>query len=132
MVAVECRSQLLHAGTDRPLRLELGQGAGELAAVHPIAARIRATALGVADVAAGHDVLHHLGEIADAVVLFGAADVERLVVHHCARRVQHGEKGAGDILDVHQRSPGCAVAQDQHVPGRVGNADEVVDDDVRA
>ena len=74
-------SQLDGAGLRRPIELELGQRARDLAEVDAVAARVRVAAPGVLDLAAGDRSADDLGELRDLVVLAVGADVERLVVH---------------------------------------------------
>ena len=57
-------------------------------------------------------VTDDVGYGADQVVLRGLTDVEGLVVDQGAGGFQHGLEGARDVLDVHQRAPGLAVALD--------------------
>ena len=47
-----------------------------------------------------------------------------------AQGSQRGSVGVDDVADVNQRSPRRAVALQQHLAGRDGMANEVVDDDV--
>ncbi len=46
-----------------------------------------------------------LGNVADAVVLLGVADVERLVVHGVTVGFHQHTERPRDVLDVHQRAP---------------------------
>ena len=61
----------------------------DLAEVDAVAARVGVAAPGVLDHAAGDRFAHDLGELGDLVVLGVGADVERLVVHELARRLEH-------------------------------------------
>jgi hypothetical protein len=56
-----------------------------------------------------------LGDVPDLHVVLGPADVERLVVDQLARCLEHGEERPADVLDVHQRPPGSAVALQAHL-----------------
>src|SRR3954469_14059279 len=123
--------QLLDPTPRGPLRPER-QGLGDLRAVHAVAARVRAAALGVLDAAVRHDLLDEGGQLVHLEVLLGAPDVERLVVDELERRLERGQKGACDVLDVHDRPPGSAVAHDQHAARRERVTGEVVDDQVAA
>src|ERR671925_2438187 len=78
--------QLFGALSRRPLRLELGQEPLDLAEIHPIAARVRTAVRGVLDTRARNDVMHDVGELANAIVFGGLAHVERLVVDRLTRR----------------------------------------------
>ena len=78
------------------------------------------------------DLGDDLGDLADRVVLVGRADVEGLVVDQLARRFEHRQRRARDVLDVHERAPRRAVALEHDLAGRVRPADEVVDHDVEA
>ena len=86
--------ELFHAPPAVPLRLELGQEALDLAEVHPIRPRVRATVLGILDARSGDDLLDDLGQLTNAVVLPVMAYVERLVVDYLAGRGQSGQERA--------------------------------------
>src|SRR6185295_10798779 len=88
------RVELLDAPAHGPSGPEARDVPRQLVAVDAIAARIRSAPLEVRDRAAGHDLLHHLRDLADLVVLAAAADVEGLVVNRLTRRLEHGEEGA--------------------------------------
>src|SRR3546814_12916868 len=77
-----------------------------------------------------HRVPHDLGDIADAIVLGGGADVEDLAVHGLARRLERGEEGAADVGDMNERTPGRPVALEEHAPGREGVRRQVVQHEV--
>src|SRR5262249_60548468 len=124
--------QLAYAVADRPPRTERRHGARQLVAVHAVAARIGAAARRVGDPAARNDLLHHVGDLADLVVLAALADVEGAVVDRVARRLEDGEKRARDVLDVDERPPWRAVALHQDLAGRESVPDEAVDHDVGA
>ena len=51
-------------------------------------------------------------------------------MNQLARRFQHREERARNVLDVHERPPRRPVALDEHFAGRDGVADEAVHDDV--
>ena len=65
--------------------------ARELVAVHAIAPRIRAGAGGVFDFAVGDDLRHDLGDLTNAIVFLGLANVERVVVNDLT--LGYGERG---------------------------------------
>ena len=104
----------------------------DLRAIDPVGALIRATALCEGGTGAGHDLLDHLGKLADPVVLAVGADVEGLVVHQLARGAEHGEESGGDVLHVHERAPRRPVALDEDLAGGVGVSHKVVHDHVGA
>ena len=85
--------ELLGAPASRPLGLEVREQALNLSEIRPVAPRIGAAVGGVLDARAGDDVLDNFRQIADAVVLLSAADVERLVVNDLARRRQRRHEG---------------------------------------
>ena len=58
------------------------------------------------------------------------ADVERLPAHRLRRRIQDRKGCTGDVLDVDERPPGRAVAEDSNGARRHRPAHEVVEDDV--
>lgn len=124
--------QLLDAAAHGPLRLEFVDGPRQQVAVDTVAAQVRAGPLGEADLAAGHHAVDDLGHLADAVVLGGGADVEGPAMHERAVGLQQGDVGAGDVLDMHQRPPGRAVALEVHLAGREGPRGQVVDHQVEA
>ena len=102
--------ELSRARADRPLRPERRETAGDLFEADAVGAGVRAGALGELDPAVRHRLAHDLGDLADLEVLVGPSDVEDLAVDGLARRFEHGEEGARDVLDVDERPPGRAVA----------------------
>src|SRR3546814_5946608 len=98
--------QFRDPGGRGPLRLEVGKPGRDLVAVDAIGASVGLRAFGVDDDRVRHRVPHDLGDIADAIVLGGGADVEDLAVHGLARRLERGEEGAADVGDMNPRTPG--------------------------
>src|SRR5512132_3257673 len=86
-VLLKRRIQLFDALAHRPTQLDSWQS-GQLAAVDAVATHVRTGALGEADLAARHYLADQLGDLADAIVVLGAANVEGLVVDKIARRVE--------------------------------------------
>ena len=66
-----------------------------------------------------------LGQLANAVVLLGLTDVERLIVDRFARCFQGSEECARDVFDVNGGRPRRAVALDQDATGGLGPRHEV-------
>ena len=127
----QCRhGRVPHAGFQRPGRSEAGQRRLGLGKADSIIAAVRRCAGGKRDRAIGYDFGDQIGDLANPVVLAGLADVERLIVNGLAQGSQRGSVGVDDVADVNQRSPRRAVALQQHLAGRDGMANEVVDDDV--
>src|SRR5438876_4531964 len=81
LVVAEGVVQLFHAAPHRPFGTEVGEGARQLAAVDAVTARIGPPTVRITHATAGDDFLDQIRESADAIVLFGAPHVERLVVH---------------------------------------------------
>ena len=124
--------ELLDAATHGPLGLGSRQHARDLRAVDLIGTLVGPASLRKRCARPGHDLLHDLGQVPDAVVLAAGADVEGLVVDSSRGASSTARKAAGNVLYVHQRAPGGAVALDQDLTGRVGVSDQVVDYDVDA
>ena len=81
----------------------------DFVAADTVAARIRARIVGIGNYRAGYDLGHNLSQFANAIVLVGAAYVKGFIEYFCQRRVEDGDVGAGDILNVHNGPPWCAV-----------------------
>ena len=110
-----------------------GSWRGDLVERHAVAALVGRGAVGEGHRRSGHHLLHDLGHVADLVVLVVAPDVEGLVVYRLARRLEHGQEGARDVLDVHQRAPrACRRWTSCTSPVMQANADQVVDHQVAA
>src|SRR6266568_6776738 len=75
-----------------PFGSERRQDPRDLAEVRAVIAQIRSRALGEGDLAVGHGLVHDLGDLAYAVVLVVAADVEGLRAHKVFRRRQHRQR----------------------------------------
>ena len=102
----------LRAAPCVPLRLEPGQHAADLVAVHPVGALVGAGILGEADLAVRNRLGDDLGKIADLVIVLRAPDVERLVADRLCRRLHGSKEGPRDVLDMGDRPPGRAVRLD--------------------
>ena len=124
--------KLLGAAASVPLRLKGRQHAGDLGEVDAIGTRVGACVGGKLDPAARHHVGDDLGDVADAIVVLGAADIECLVVDAPHRRLERGDEGARDVLDMDDRSPGRPVGfkVNQACGDRPGH--EVVEHDVES
>ncbi len=72
-----------------------------------------------------------VGQLADAVVFGGLADVKGLVVNRFARRFQHCDHGGNDVADVHDRPPGRAVTLDVHAASGIGRRHQVIQHNVQ-
>ena len=101
--------ELLGATAGVPLRLKGRQHAGDLGEIDAIGALVRTGVGRHLDPAARHHIGDDLGDVADAIIVRGAADIERLVVHALLGRFEGGDEGAGDVLDMHDRTPGRPV-----------------------
>ncbi len=119
--------QLFDAAADIPLRAELRHVLREFVAIDAVAAEVGATAGGVLDDAAGNGLADDFGELADAVVFVGAADIERLVVDGIARCDERNGEGLADIFNMYDGTPGGTVAADFDAAGEEGCGDEIVD-----
>src|SRR6266481_1779750 len=113
-----------------PLRLERRQQAADLGEIGAVVALVGPRTVGEGDLATRHGLLHDLGDLADPVVLIVAPDVERLRMDRLARRGEHRQEGAADVLDVDDGPPGRAVALEKHLARGEGPGDQVVEDDV--
>src|SRR5215475_1481163 len=118
--------EFLSAFAGRPLRLEIRESAANFVAIHAIAALVRPTAGGVLDAAPGYNFRNDLGELADAIVLFRLSNVKRLIVYGVLGRFEHANHGRDDVANVHDGTPGCAVALDVDAAGSHGRGDEIV------
>jgi len=114
--------KLLDTASDGPLRTELRQSASDLVAVDTIAAKIGTATFRVLDATAGHDFFHRRGYVPNLVVLFGATDIEGLVVNQFPRRLKNGEESAADILHMYKWAPGRTVTGNQNLACGVGEA----------
>ena len=112
---------------------KLGEHARDLAEVGAVVPLVRAGAVGEGDLAAGHRLLHDLGDLPDPVVLVVPADVEGLGVHRArAGRVRTARKARlmSSMCTIGRQ--GRAVALEQHLARGEGPGDEVVEHDVEA
>src|SRR3954470_11459515 len=123
--------QFFDSAPDRPLGAE-AQLRGDFVAVHTVAPRVWTTAVGVLHGAAGDYLLDDVGNVTDLVILLRASDIERLVVDQLAFGGEGKQDRARDVFNVHERPPGSAVALNEDLAGGIRDADEVVDDDIRA
>ena len=124
--------ELARAPPRVPLQLETGQGALEPPAVDAIGAQVGARAGGDLDRRARHRLGHDLGQLADAVVLAGAADVPGAVVHDLTRRCERRDEDAADVLDVDDRTPRRAVREQLHLAGGERPGHQVVEHEIEA
>ena len=124
------RIKLLGAPAGVPFRLKGRQHAGDLGEIDTIGARVRAGVGGNLDPAARNHVGDDLGDVADAVVVLGAADIERLIADAPLRRFERGDEGARDVLDMHDRAPGRPVGFEVNQPCGDRPGHEVIEHDV--
>ena len=88
-----------------------GNAGLELREVDAVAARVRRRSLRERHLAVRQTLVDDLGEFADAVVLLGRADVERLARDDARRGASSSASGRrGDVADVDERAPRRAVA----------------------
>src|SRR6185312_1487159 len=109
-------AQLGRAAFGRPLAAEVRQVLAYLGEGDAIAAGV-AAARAEAQGATREFGCHDLGDLADAVVLLVAADVEDLVMHGLARRLEREADRLADVVDMDQRPPRRAVAGHLHFLG---------------
>src|SRR5437588_10558752 len=84
------------------------------------------------DRATGELIRDDLRQFSHAVVLGSLSHIEDLATHRGLRREQTAVDGLADILDVHQRAPGTAVARHDDASARPGQRAQIVEDDVEA
>src|SRR6185312_712154 len=104
--------QLLGTFAGVPSRLEFRKQPVDLAEVDAIAAGVGAAALSVLDQASRDRLSHDLRQVADLIVLLRLSHVEGFAVYDFPRSVQYGDKGAGNVLNMHDRTPRSAIALD--------------------
>ncbi len=78
--------------------------------VYTIIAFVRAGAIGKFEAAAGYGIPYNLSQFSNPIVFLGASHIESCVMNQLTRSMERSNKRSGDILDVHNRSPGRAVA----------------------
>ena len=115
-----------------PFRAESRQRGLNLGETHTIGARIGPGIGREFQPAAGHDIGDDLREIANAVIVIAVPDIERLARHGLGGGLHCGQKGAGNILDMHDRAPGRAVRLQIDQPLRHCPGDKIVQHDVEA
>ena len=92
-----------------PLRFEGRKHARDFLKADAIRPRVRTGVRRKLKTASGNDVGDDLGYLADAIVVRSLAYVERLVEDLVFRRLESGNEGARNILDMNDRTPGRAV-----------------------
>ena len=85
--------KLFGAFASGPCGLVGRKDAAEFVAIDAIAALVWTTVYGVFDVAPGDGFTDDFGKLANAVVLFGDADVEDFVVNEIERCIENGQDG---------------------------------------
>ena len=101
--------ELLGAAPRIPLRLEGGQHARDLVEVDAVGARVGARIRSDLEPAARNHVGDDRGDIADAVIVRGLADIECLIEDQVLRRFERRDEGARDVFDVDDRPPGRSI-----------------------
>src|SRR5262249_368583 len=124
--------QLLGTFARVPLRLEFRQQPVDLAEVHAITAGIRAAILRVLDPASGNRLSHNLRQVPDLVILLRLSHVEGFAVYHFPWSIQHSDKGAGDVLNVHDRTPRSAIALDVNASRSQRPRHQIVEHEIEA
>src|SRR5262245_5414127 len=122
--------ELLDAEAHGPLRTEFRQGVSDLVAIDTVAAKIRTSTYCVLYATPGHDLFHHRRYVSNLVVLFRAADVERLVMNEVSGCMENCQERATDVFDMNQRAPWRSVTSDQDLACGVSKTDEIVYDQV--
>src|SRR5690349_134650 len=102
-----------------------------LAEVHAVAARVRSSTGGKGNSGTRNGRRHDLRQLADAIVLLIAANVEHLVVDELARRLENREEGSRYVRNVDDRTPRRTVALQHHLFGGERPGHEVVEDQVK-
>jgi len=123
--------KLFGAFASGPCGLVGRKDAAEFVAIDAIAALVWTTVYGVFDAAPGDGFTDDFGKLANAVVLFGDADVEDFVVNEIERCIENGQDGGGNVANVDDGTPGRAVTFYVNAAGGVGPGDEIVEDDVQ-
>ena len=101
--------ELLGATSRVPLRLEGRQLASDLLEADAVGSLVRSGVRRHFDAAARHDAGNDLGDVAHAIIVRGRAHVEGLIEDHFFRRLERGNEGAGDVLDMRDRPPGRSI-----------------------
>ena len=109
-----------------------GSTLSDLVAVDAVAPLIGRSVGRILDIAAGHGLGDDLGKFAHPVVLRGTADVKRFAMHQLARGGNHGGKGAGNIFNVGDGTPGRAIALKEDSLGGERPGGQVVEHQVKA
>src|SRR6266508_1055812 len=122
--------ELLNATSHGPLRLEFRKRSRQLATINTVTARIRTSSLCILNLRVWHDVLHHIGNIVDLIILFCSADIECFIVHEFARRMENGKKRPANILDVYKWPPRSTITTDERFTSRVSKGNKVIDHEV--
>src|SRR5258708_6911538 len=84
-----------------PLRLKCRKDLRNAGEIRPVATLVRTRVRRKLNRATRDRFLHDFGKVADLVILFAAAHVERLIVNQLARSFERRQERAGDIFDVH-------------------------------
>src|SRR5262249_58203734 len=110
----------------------MGKHATDLFATHAVVARVWTGICSIFDAAVGDDAGNDLGQITDAVVVGRLPHVESLVGHSFHGRLECGNEGAGDVLDVDDGSPRRSIRFHVNLTGGDRPGNEIVEDDVEA
>src|SRR5262249_40591006 len=101
--------KLFGTHTGIPSRLEFRQTLADLLEAHAIGSFIGTGIVRKLDGTVRHNAGDDLGQIPDAIIVGSLADIEGFIEDPLGGRLQRGDEGAGDVLDVHDRTPWRAV-----------------------
>src|SRR5258708_28889475 len=102
--------KLLCAAAGIPLGLKFWQQGLNAAEINFVAALVWACIPSEIDLAIRHGLFDNPRDIADLVILVAATDVERLVVNALAGGVKNSDERPRNVFDMHERTPGSAIA----------------------
>jgi len=136
-LGAQCRGligliKLLGATARIPLRFEARQCCPYFGKVDPVRTCIGACIFGKLDARIGNDLGRNFRDVGNAIIVFGLANVEGLISDRLRRRFESRQKGARDILDVHDGAPRRTVGLQIDEALGFGPGHEIVQNDVEA
>src|SRR5580658_1922560 len=102
--------EFLRALTRGPLRTKARQHTADLVKVNAVATFVWTAPGSILDTAAGNSFSDDLSQLPNAKVFLGQSDIKDLVVNRFSRRLDRGESSRDDIANVHDGTPGSAIA----------------------
>src|SRR6476660_3798399 len=124
--------ELLGAESRVPCRLKSWQHARDLLEADAVGPFVRSGVRRHFDAAAKHYAGNDLSNIAHAIVVGGAADVEDLVEHELFRRLERGNECAGYVLNGCDRAPGRSIRLEVDASAGDREGCQIVENDVKA